>query len=215
MPPSMEIVEPKQLIVEGNDDVRILRSLGSHLNISNLEIRPYGGVDNMRTFLRTLSALPAFRLVQSLAIVADANSDRSMRETRIRSALSDMNLPTPPSALEVASNDHLRVAYLVVPHDTEGSMIEDVCLDSVSDDPAIECMDRYFQCVEKVDTPGPRQVWISKARAHAFLASRDRPDLRIGEAADRGIWQFEHEAFNPLKDLSRCSEPNDAHRGAV
>ena len=201
MPPSMEIVEPKQLIVEGNDDVRIFRSLMSHLNIPSIEIRPYGGVDNMRTFLRTLSALPAFRLVRSLAIVADANSDRDRREKRIRSALLGMNLPSPPSALEIASNDHLNVAYLVVPHDTKGGGIEDVCLDSVRDDPVMGCIDRYFECISEADTLGPRQVWRSKARLHAFLASRERPDLRIGEAADRSIWQFEHKAFDPLKDL--------------
>ena len=80
-------------------------------------------------------------------------------------------------------------------------MIEDVCLDSVSDDPAMECIDRYLECIEESDTPGPRQAWRPKARAHAFLASRDRPDLRIGEAADRGIWRFERLAFDPLKDL--------------
>ena len=201
MPSNLEIVGPKQLIVEGNDDVRIFRSLGSHLNISNMEIRPYGGVDNMRTFLRTLSALPEFRLVQSLAIVADADSDGDRRERRIQGALSDINLPTPTSPLEIASNDRLSVAYLVVPYDREIGMIEDVCLDSVSDDPAMDCIDRYFGCIGESDTPGPRQVWASKARAHAFLASRDRPDLRIGEAAERGIWQFDSEAFTPLKDL--------------
>ena len=201
MPPSLEIAEPKQLIVEGNDDVRIFRSLRSHLNISNVEIRPYGGVDNMRTFLRTLSALPDFRYVRSLAIVADANSDRDRRERRIRGALSDMGLPTPASALEIASDGQLRIAYLVVPHNRDSGMIEDVCLDSVSDDPAMECIDRYLECIEESDTPGPRLAWMPKARAHAFLASRDRPDLRIGEAADRGIWRFERKAFEPLKDL--------------
>ena len=95
------------------------------------------------------------------------------------------------------------MAYLVVPHDRESGVIEDVCLDSVSEDPAMVCIDRYFECIEESDTPGPRQVWMSKARTHAFLASRERPNLRIGEAADRGIWQFEHAAFNPLKDLLR------------
>ena len=65
----------------------------------------------------------------------------------------------------------------------------------------MECIDRYFECIEESDTTGPRQVWQSKARLHAFLASRDRPDLRIGEAADRGIWQLDSEAFTPLKDL--------------
>ncbi len=203
MPPRLEIREPKQLIVEGNDDVRVFKSLGSHLNISDIEIRPYGGVDNMRTFLRTLSAMPEFRLVRSLAIVADANSDKDRRDRRIRSALSDMGLPTPSAPLEVESDGRLNVTYLVVPHNRDTGMIEDVCLDSVSDDPAMDCIDRYFECISEANTPGPRQVWSSKAKLRAFLASRDRPDLRIGEAAERGVWQFEAAAFDPLKDLLR------------
>jgi len=96
----------------------------------------------------------------------------------------------------------LKVAYLVIPHDVEGTMIEDVCLDSVKTDSAIECVDRYFECISQAaDIQGPREVWMSKARVHAFLASRDRPDLRLGEAAEKGIWEFDTDAFQPLKDL--------------
>lgn len=80
-------------------------------------------------------------------------------------------------------------------------MIEDVCLDSVKTDPAMECVDLYFECISQAEMQGPREVWMSKARVHAFLASRDRPDLRLGEAAEKGIWEFDTDAFLPLKDL--------------
>lgn len=109
----------------------------------------------------------------------------------------------PSAPLEIESDGRLSVTYLIVPHNRDIGMIEDVCLDSVRNDPAMECIDRYFDCIGEADTPGPRQVWMSKAQTHAFLASRDRPDLRIGEAADRGIWRFDHKAFDPLKDLLR------------
>ncbi len=82
-------------------------------------------------------------------------------------------------------------------------MMEDVCLNSVADDPVMECVEQYFACVGQTNIQGPRQVWRSKARVHAFLASRDRPDLRLGEAAERGIWRFDSEAFRPLIDLLR------------
>ena len=203
MPPPLEIQETKQVLVEGSDDIRIFRSLASHLNIPNIQIRHYGGSDNLRTFFRTLSTSPEFTTIRSLAVVADANSDGSRRDRRIRSALSDMDLPTPSSPLEIASDGRLGVAYLVVPHNRDNGMMEDVCLDSVKADPAMECIDRYFECIKQSDTPGPRGTWTAKARLHAFLASRDRPDLRIGEAAEAGIWQFEDEAFGPLQGLLR------------
>ena len=153
--------------------------------------------------MRTVVGLDDFDSVNSLAIVADANSSRNARVQSIQDALSHAGLPTPAAPLEFVSDGGIRVAYLVVPHNRDTGMIEDICLDSVSDDPAMECIDRYFECIEESDTPGPRQAWMPKARAHAFLASRDRPDLRIGEAANRGMWQFEREAFEPMKDLLR------------
>ena len=40
-----------------------------------------------------------------------------------------------------------------------------------------------------------------KARAHAFLASRTRPELRVGEAAEAGHWQLDSPVFDPLKSF--------------
>ena len=80
-------------------------------------------------------------------------------------------------------------------------MIEDVCLESVKADPAIDCVDGYFECIRQTNVPGPKEVRMAKARLHAFLASREEPHLRLGEAADKGIWDFEADAFRPLKDL--------------
>ena len=203
MPTALEITQPKQVIVEGNDEIRVFNSLSKHLNIQDLEVRHYGGSGNLRRFLKTFRVSSEFELVRSLAVVADANSDRASREQRIHGALSNAGLPVPTKPLEAVSNGDLKVAYLVVPHDVEGTMIEDVCLDSVKIDSAIECVDLYFECVSQADIQGPREVWMSKARVHAFLASRDRPDLRLGEAAEKGIWEFDTNAFLPLKDLLR------------
>ncbi len=197
------IEQPKQLFVEGNDDARVFASLSRYLGIQDVQIWQCGGYEKIRGVLRTVTGLDDFDLVNSLAIVADANSSRSSRIQSIQSALSNAGLPSPTGPLEIASDGRLSVTYLVVPHNRDTGMIEDVCLDSVSDDPAMDCIDRYFECISEVNTPGPRQVWSSKARLHAYLASRDRPDLRIGEAAERGVWRFEDAAFDPLKDLLR------------
>ena len=201
MADDLNISQPKQLIVEGPDDARVFEALRRYMNISNLQIQQCGGYQNLRRFIEAFVDVDDFASVRSLAVVADANSNREGRGQSIRNILSNFALPTPKEPLELASDNRLSVAYLVVPHRAEGTMLEDVCLDSVSDDPAMECVDRYFECIGESDAPGPRQTWIPKARAHAFLASRDRPDLRVGEAADRGIWRFEREAFGPLKDL--------------
>ena len=193
--------QPKQLIVEGNDEVRVFSALCRHLDISDLQIQPCGGYQNLRRFLMTLRVMEGFDNIQSLAIVADANANRSGRQQSIQGALSNVGLPAPSAPLQIASQGGIQVAYLVVPHDAEGTMLEDVCLASVSADAAMNCVDEYFDCLMREGASTPREVHLSKARVHAFLASRDSPDLRIGEAADAEIWRFEDEAFRPMREL--------------
>ena len=43
MPDDPKIKQPKQVIVEGNDEIRVFNSLSKHLNIQDLEVRHYGG----------------------------------------------------------------------------------------------------------------------------------------------------------------------------
>ena len=200
-PAKVTIERPKQVLVEGIDDYRVFSKLVEDVGDSEVQIQSYGGFQKLRPFLKNFVALSGFDSVRSLALVADANSSRPDREKSIRHALSDRNLPSPPAPLQKSSDGKLQVAYLVVPHDQECGMIEDVCLDSVSTDPAMQCVDHYFDCIDQANTRGPNQVWRSKARVHAFLASREDPRLRLGEAAQRGVWPLESDAFRHLREL--------------
>ena len=200
---SVEINRPKQVLVEGDDDFRVFGSILDCLDIRNVQVQRYRGYPSLRRFLKTFKALSGFESVQSLAIVADADCSRTGREIGIRDALSNMGLPSPPGPLKVASNGNLRVAYLVVPDYQDTGMIEDVCLDSVRPDPAMSCVDDYFECISRTSLPGPKTVRMSKARVHAFLASRERPGLRLGEASQNGVWQFDADGFRSPKALLR------------
>ncbi len=203
MPPEFNIERPKQVIVEGVDDVRVMESLCNHLGIDDIQLVPCGGYNSLRQFLRTFSADPDFRQVRSLAVIVDADENPQGRRQGVADALASAGLPRPEQLLKPISDSGLTVAYLIVPHDPPGTMMEDVCLNSVADDPVMECVEQYLECVDLANAHSPRQVWMSKARVHVFLASQDRPDLRLGEAAERGIWKFESEAFRPLSDLLR------------
>lgn len=201
MPRTLRIQKAKQLIVEGNDEVRVFSALGEHLGISGLQVQQCGGYQNLRPFLKAFTALDGFGDVESLAVVADANANRAGRWQSIQDALSRVGLPTPSDPLKFASQDGIRVVGLVIPHDSEGTMLEDVCLASVNADSAMKCVDEYFECLIQKGAPTLRKAWMSKARVHAFLASRDNPALRTGEAAESGIWEFEDDAFHAMKEL--------------
>lgn len=195
------ISAPKQIIVEGNDEVRVFCELAKHMGISDIQAQPIGGYPKLRRFLKTFVALSDFNIVKSMAIVADANSDRAGRNQSIQDTLASVGLPVPSAPLQLKRSNGIAVAYLIIPHDAEGTMLEDVCLASVRTDPAMKFVEQYISGVVQSGGERPRDARMPKARLHAFLASREEPGLRIGEAASRGIWRFDDSAFDPLKSL--------------
>ena len=199
-PYRVSIVETKQVFVEGIEEVRVFSELAGHLEMSGIQIHPYGGRDKLRQFWRVLASRDDFDNVRSLAVVADADFDVGAARDSIRGALRDAGLPVPSAPLVEASQDDLRVFYLLLPHEKEG-MLENVCLESVRSDPAMECVEQFMGCVRDKRQDWPRREIDAKAKVHAFLASQDPPDLRLGEAASKGFWNFDDAAFDPLKEL--------------
>jgi hypothetical protein len=88
------------------------------------------------------------------------------------------------------------VCVFILPDCTRPGMLETLCMAAVADDPAIGCVEQFLECVQQQVTAPPSNV--DKARLHAFLASRSRPDLRLGEAAEKGHWPWESPALEPL-----------------
>lgn len=81
-------------------------------------------------------------------------------------------------------------------------MLEDLCLEAVMDDPAMSCVDEYFKCLEDQNVL-QKQIAIPKARLHAFLASRERPGLRLGEAAEKNDIPMDSPVFEPVTEFLR------------
>ncbi len=197
----IQIRETKQVLVEGLEEVRVFSHLASQLSLTDVQCHSYQGKMNLTRFIRTFLALPDFAKVRSLAVVADADFDIEGTRTRIRHALQNAGLPQPSAPLTEASEGHLRVSYLILPHLRETGMLEDVCLESVKSEPVMECVEQFMECVKGKREDWPKREAKAKARVHAYLASQDRTDLRLGEAAEKGIWNYDSDAFNPLKEL--------------
>ena len=193
----------KLLLVEGIDEVRLFRALATSIGVNDVLIRDYGGRNRLRPFLKTVAEVEESEGLESLGIVMDADDSAASAGDRIRGALSAASLPVPAAPLQSAGDESPKTCYLILPPNGETGALEDVCLASVAQDPAIDCVDDYFDCVERTTSGGPRANWASKARVHAFLSSRERPDLRLGEAAERGVWRFGDSAFDSLKTVLR------------
>lgn len=86
-----------------------------------------------------------------------------------------------------------------MPDNVGPGMLEDLCLRAVQADPAMPCVNDYFQCVQNQANRQPNN--ISKARVHAWLSSQLEPDLRLGEAAKNNLWPWASPAFDALRQF--------------
>ena len=196
----INITETKQLLVEGNDDLRVFSALMETIPVRDIQIQRYGGKQNLKSFLRNFVEDDNFENVTSIGIHRDADTSAIDAERSIQGTLDALNLPKPSSPLTIAQTDDLpSIAYLVVPHYKNNGSIEDVCLDSVNEQTILGCVEGYMECLESIS---PYEfVATPKARTYAYLASRKPYNLRVGEAADAGEWNFDAESFEPLRNL--------------
>ena len=194
----VSIEQAKLLVVEGSDDERLFNALLRHIGVSGIQVLNAGGKDNIRQTLKVITQSTNYSTVSSVGVVrdADANADRAFQS--VRDALRDANLPAPDAPLSLVE-DGVKVAVLIMPYGKPSGAIEDVCLESVADDAAMGCVQDYLSCLNDNAVEQPNN--LRKAEAQAFLASRERPGLRLGDAASAGYWDFEHSAFEPFKRL--------------
>lgn len=91
---------------------------------------------------------------------------------------------------------------MILPPKTPQGTLEDICLESVKDDPAISCVEAYFDCLDEKGTGRPEKNF-TKAKTIVFLSSREDPALRLGEAAKKGYWPFNSKEFEIVKKYLR------------
>jgi hypothetical protein len=192
------IIRPKLLVAEGADEVYLFSALMEHIGVNGIQIHQARGKDNFRPWLQALVQVPEFSSVVSLGLVRDADVDAASAFQSMQDSLMSVGLPAPSEPLQPFGLNP-RVIVLILPHGNRTGALEDVCLASVADDPAMRCVDGYFNCIQ--DGGLEPSDNLSKARLQAFLASRPRSGLLLGQAASAGYWKWEHPAFEPLKQL--------------
>ena len=198
MPAPTKITESKQLVVEGRDAEAFFHALLSHMRISEVQVQNFGGISELRGFLKALCNAPGFAQVTSVGIVRDAETNAAGAFQSVCGALSGANLPVPEQAM-VPGGDCPQVSVLILPDGKTSGMLETICLQSVQGDPVMECLKQYFECVEQ--RMGFLPGNMSKARVQAFLASRPRSGLRLGEAAHAKYWPWDSPVFERMREF--------------
>ncbi len=194
------------LLVEGADEVRFFRAFFRSLEIDHIQLAAVDGKDGFAPLLRnTLINLPSFPELQRLVLVRDADDSVQSAFQSLQSALRGAELPVPSEPFLTWADGQPSVSVAILPDGGSSGCLEDLCLQSLrhnaNGDTVMACVDQYLSCRSEPPVVGSGRY--SKSRLHTFLAVGERPGLRLGEAADAGIWDWESPVLQPLADFFR------------
>ncbi len=163
------IEQPNVLAVEGKEDKQFFGALIDHLGLMEVQVLPIGGKDQLRRNLNALISSPNFDIVASLGVVRDANDNPGGAFQSVCDALRSVDLPAPEHSL-IPTGHSPQVTVMILPAQDEPGMLEDVCIESEEQNPAMVCVEQYFECLKQKDLSLPKNE--SKARVQVFLASK-------------------------------------------
>lgn len=203
MPKHKEITYAKQLLVEGKDSQVFFGALLAEVGLDAvIQVQDFGGVNELPRFLKQFVVAPDFiQKVAAVAVIRDAETNARGAFESVCGALGRAGL-TVPAAAEVFEGTRPKVAVMILPDVSTVGMLETVCLSAVECDPVMPCVREYLACVAKSIPACPGNT--EKARLHAFLSSRPKPDLLVGEAACAGYFPWESPAFDTMKRLLKA-----------
>jgi hypothetical protein len=185
----------KLLLVEGSTPTHFFEALLSEMGLKDdVEIRDFGGVEQLRAFVRALASTSEFRRqVRSLGVVRDAERDASAARQSVEHALSAAGLP-----------EGVQDSIFILPDNERAGMIETLCVDSIREDPVFSCVEQFFECVQKQGVELPSAPQDAKSYAQAYLATRTEVQLFSGLAAYRGYWPWDSAVFDDLKKFLKA-----------
>jgi len=193
-----EINSPYQLIVEGKDDINFFEAFLESSKISGVQIHSLDGKNNLNDFLKAFALTPGFSIVKMIGIIRDSNSNPKASFQSVQTALANAGLPVPKKEI-LPTGEKPRVSILMIPGIEESGSLEGLCLQAVSDRPAISCVESYIDCLKRNKLK--LQTNIYKAKLQAYLASLDEYTRDLGLAAKKSVWPFTSPAFNRIRDF--------------
>jgi hypothetical protein len=198
------------LLVEGKDEINFFSALLDECQIPEVQIIEVGGKDKFKLEFPALLNLEGFSNVKSYAIIRDADNDANATLSSIQSLLSRHHQPVPNDCGEFADNNGIRVGIYIVPGNKTEGMLENLCLDTVKNNPVLQCVDQYLSCLEENLNSGvvgfdkeqgkhyfPKNR--AKARMHAFLAGQNKLVPSLGLAAKKGYFNLRSEVLSELR----------------
>jgi hypothetical protein len=202
MTPLQEIKSGKLLVVEGKEDMDFFVTLLDKMQITNVFVWGLGGRDKFYEELPSLRGVTGYSNLTHLAVTRDRDDQDAFK--RIIGILRDMDFKNLPRREGTFGSGSPHVGVFILPGSSlNGTMLEDLCLKTVEDHPAMSCVKAFSQCVAALNDP-PRQPSKAMAqvfRAQAFLATRPKTVSTIGLGALKNYWNLDAPCLAELKQF--------------
>ncbi len=200
------IEKTKLLLVEGDDEVNFFYALFKHMGVEEqIHVHNSGGKSNISRDIKKLAVSPNYDALTHVGIIQDADQSAFDAFRSVQNALRNRNMPFPDSMGGIV-NGTPNIGVFIIPTNSEEGMLEDLCLKTRSDHPAMECVEAFMLCLKNNVTDFPKNE--TKAKCMSFVAAcTDAHSLGI--AAKRGCWNLDHECLSDLKEFIMglfCSE---------
>lgn len=199
----------KLLLAEGVDVHRFLIYACEVYQKSDVQVINFGGINELRLFLKNLSNMENFSKVKTLVVACDAEINVTSTIDRVKSALNqkDIELPVPTEPFQFQQGDSSKTAFMLFPGPDESNQcqngtIEDLCLATVSDDPLLNCVNTFLKCAEQNQKDGDILKHPWKSKLYSYLAGKDdHAGKRLSQAARDKVWDWDHDAMLPFRKV--------------
>ena len=201
MPTPNRLEFRRQLLVAGRDQWNFFQALIRHMNIGDIQIQNFGGVNDLTGFVMNLVEMGEFSdSVESIGIVRDAEVSATSAFQSVQSSLDRAGLPVPDHPME--PTDSLpSINVMILPDDHSPGMLETLLCRSFAGSGLDNCIDSFLECV--CETTGHELHRPDKARAHAYIAAQRDPHVSVGVAAQRSYWDLDHAALDGVRSFLR------------
>src|SRR5262249_31167794 len=129
------LTKPRLLIGEGDDEVFFFEALVFHLHLDDIHVEKYGGTARLDRYLRELPLRPGYERLVALGVTRDADADCADTFNRVRGSLAANGFTYPAAPGEIVQA-LFHVGVFILPDNQRPGMLEDLCLDSIANDPA-------------------------------------------------------------------------------
>ncbi len=186
----------KVLLVEGKDEKNFFEELLKRIGVRDVQIEVVGGKDQFREKFPALRRRTGFNEVDAIALIRDADKNPKGAFSSIRNILKKENL-SPPSKMNEFGNGAPKIGVFIMPGAGAEGMLEDLCLKTVQNNPAILCVDAFIDCCKS--NLGYPLKNLAKSRAQVYLAAMPQIVKDVGVGAKKAYWDFDSIELSDLK----------------